>query len=76
MEYPKLRLIHCATRVSDNDILHRRIQRIFSDYPIECVEPLLEAMVDYIAQLETDVHSDAIYIKLHDALYLWSAMDD
>lgn len=76
MEYPKLRLIHTATQVSDNDILQRRVQRILSDYPIEAIEPMLQALIDYVCELETDVYSDAIYIKLVDALNLWNSFDD
>lgn len=75
-EYPKLKLIRTATLVSDNDILQRRIERIFSDYPIECIEPMMHALIEYINELETNVYSDAIYINLHNAIALWQNLDD
>jgi hypothetical protein len=77
-ELPKLRLIHSSTDGHDvaYNCFERTLQRCLRDYPEESVGLMLEALVDYANQLETDVHSDAIYISLYHALSLWQGLDD
>lgn len=74
-ELPKLTLIQGNVSGIGRDAFINRVERMLATYPIEYVEPLLEALIDYVEGLEESDVSDAMYYNLNTALMWYRSCD-